>query len=83
MTSVLSAVPYAVKTAGLHAKPTYTQVIQYIQKDPEKSSFPDRRAKIARNSPYLTQNDGLIELEAQNHEHSRTPPHSFSTNGTL
>jgi len=68
MTSVLSAVPYATKAAGLHVKPTYEQVIQYVLKDPDKIQFPDRRATILRNSPYLTQNDGFIELEAQAHE---------------
>jgi len=65
MTSVLSSMPYATKTAGLHIKPTYTEVINYIIRDPDKVPFPDRRATIARNSHWLTQSDGFIEAEAQ------------------
>ena len=65
MTSVLSSVPYATKTAGLQRKPTYTEVINYIIKDPDKVPFPDRRATIARNSHWLTQTDGFIAAEVQ------------------
>ena len=68
MTSVLSAVPYATKTAGLKRKPTYTEVISHILKDPDKIRYPDRRATISRNSHWLTQSDGFIEAEAQQAE---------------
>ena len=65
MTSVLSAVPYATKTAGLKRKPTYLELVNYILKDPDKIKYPNRRATIARNSHWLTQADGFIESEAQ------------------
>ena len=65
MTSVLSAVPYATVSAGLKRKPTYTEVIDYIIKDPDRIPWPDRRATIARNSHWLTQADGFIEMESQ------------------
>ena len=58
MTSVLSATPYAKSATGLKATPTYEQLIEYIRKDPDTITFPDRRAKIARNSFWLSQLDG-------------------------
>ena len=58
MASVLSATPYAKNSAGLEAKPTYEQVINYIHKDPDKIKDPNRTASILRNSHWLTQLDG-------------------------
>ena len=74
MTSVLSATPYATSSAGLHKKPTYEELINYIQRDPDKIRYPDRQATILRNSHWLTQLDGegqnqlgtQIAMERQN-----------------
>ena len=64
MTSVLSAMN-KFQSAGLERKPTYQEVINYITDDPDKIRYPDRRATIARNSHWLTQSDGFIDLDMQ------------------
>ena len=75
MASVLNAVPYALKSAGLERKPTYQEVINYIIEDPDEIPFPDRRATIARNSHWLTQTDGFIDLDLQRQEeHNQEEP---------
>ena len=67
MASVISATPYAKNSAGLEAKPTYEQVINYIHKDPDKIKYPNRTASILRSSHWLTQLDGegWNQLETQ------------------
>jgi len=65
MTSVLNAIPHALQSAGLERKPTYQEVINYIIDDPDRIPFPDRRATIARNSHWLTQADGFIDMDMQ------------------
>ena len=68
MTSVLSATPYATSSAGLHKKkPTYEELINYIERDPAKIRYPDRQATVLRNSQWLTQLDGegQNQLETQ------------------
>jgi hypothetical protein len=73
MTSVLSAVPYATNAVGLRAKPTYEQLVEYIEKDPDKIKYPDRRTTILRNSHWLSQLDGegWNTMEAQLPEQQR------------
>ena len=45
-------------TEGLRRKPTYEEVIDYIEHDPDKIKYPNRRAKILRSSFELSQVDG-------------------------
>jgi len=66
--NVISGVPYKTVSAGLHKKPTYMEVIDYIRKDPDKIVLLDRRATIAKNSHWLTQADGFVEAETQRDE---------------
>ena len=40
--------------SGLREKPTYEELLDYIQKDNEKIKLPDRRAKFLRNSCFIT-----------------------------
>ena len=52
---------------GLRRRPTYDEVIDYLENDQPKVKYPDRRATFLRNSPYMTQFDGdsWIDLEEQ------------------
>ena len=52
---------------GLRKKPTYDELVSYIENDPDKIKYADRRAKFVRNHPYLTQLDGetMATMEAQ------------------
>ena len=43
---------------GLRKRPTYDELVDFIEKDPERIHYPDRRATELRESPYLTQLDG-------------------------
>ena len=49
---------YKVNYTGLHKRPTYEGLINYLQNEQETIQFPNRAAKQARNHPYLTQLDG-------------------------
>ena len=49
---------YKVNYKGLHKRPTYEGLINYLQNEQETIQFPNRAAKQARNHPYLTQLDG-------------------------
>ena len=44
---------------GLKKKPTYEEVIDYIENDPDKIKYPNRDAKFLRNSFELSQLDGM------------------------
>lgn len=44
---------------GLRLRPTYEETINYLQNSQEIIKYPDRLAKQIRNSPYLTQLDGV------------------------
>ena len=52
---------------GLRQRPTYDEVIDYLDLHQEKIEYPDRRATFLRNSPQLTQfdNDSWIDLDEQ------------------
>ena len=43
---------------GLRKRETYDQLVDFIERDPVKIQYPDRRATQLRESPYLTQLDG-------------------------
>ena len=51
---------------GLRRKPTYNELIDYIEIEKPKIRFPDRTATLLRNSHYLSQFDGnLFDVEEQ------------------
>ena len=43
---------------NLRKKPTYEQLINYLEVEQPKIKYPDRTATILRNSHYLSQFDG-------------------------
>jgi hypothetical protein len=51
------------KSLGLQQRPTYEDLVKYIEKDPDTIRYPNRTAKIARNSFELSQLDGIGQLE--------------------
>jgi hypothetical protein len=55
---------------NLRKRPTYNELINYLEFEQPKIKYPDRRATFLRNSPYLTQFDGQswIDLEKQENE---------------
>jgi len=57
-------------TDGLRRKPTYEEVIDYIENDPDKIKYPNRAAKFLRNTFQLSQLDGMGQalLEQQQAE---------------
>ena len=44
--------------SGLRERPTYEELIEYIETNKDKIKMPDRRAQFMRNSFYLSQLDG-------------------------
>ncbi len=58
---------YQVNYSGLRARPNYAQLIDYLQNGQETIRYPDRFAKQMRNSPYMTQLDG-VEIMTQQGE---------------
>ena len=52
---------------GLRKRPTYNEVVDYLELEQPKIKYPDRRATFLRNSPYLSQFDGdsWLDLETQ------------------
>ena len=50
---------------NLRKKPTFNELINYIEVEQPKIKYPDRTATFLRNSHYLSQFDGLLELEEQ------------------
>ena len=48
---------------GLQKRPTYEDLVNYIVKDPDNIKYPDRKAKILRNSFELSQLDGIGMME--------------------
>ena len=53
--------------SGLKKRLTYNEIVDYIEKDPDKIKYPDRWAKQIRNSFELSQLDGegMREMENQ------------------
>jgi hypothetical protein len=52
---------------SLRKKPTYDELINYLEVGQPKIKYPDRTATFLRNSPYLSifDNDSFIDLEEQ------------------
>ena len=61
---------YKVYYKGLHKRPTYESLINYLHDGQETIKYPNRTAKQMRNHPYLTQLDGegmdMMELQQLN-----------------
>ena len=49
----------AMMTDGLRRKPTYEEVIDHIENDPDKIKYPERASKFLRNTFQLSQLDGM------------------------
>ena len=49
----------AMMTDGLRRKPTYEEVIDYIEYDPNKIKYPNSAAKFMRSAFQLSQLDGI------------------------
>ena len=58
---------YAVNFTGLTKRPTYDSLLGDIANQP-MIRYPDRRATQLRNSPYLTQLDGVNQAEIANQQ---------------
>ena len=51
---------------NLRRKPTYEELINYLEVKQPKIKYPDRTATFLRNSHYLSQFDGnLLDVEEQ------------------
>jgi hypothetical protein len=64
-----------VHPSGLQARHSYDQLVQYLETDPTKIKFPDRKASFRRNHPFLTQDDGS---KAALHEQKRAIDYRMS-----
>ena len=50
----------------LRKKPTYEELINYLEVKQPKIKYPDRSATCLRNSHYMSQSDGnLLDIEEQ------------------
>ena len=49
----------AMMESGLRRKQTYEEIIDYIENDPDKIQYPNRAAKLLRNTFQLSQLDGM------------------------
>jgi hypothetical protein len=58
---------------GLHKRPSYEQIVNYIQSDPVIARYPNREATILMNSPQLQNlsNEGSIDLQKQSENLSK------------
>ena len=61
---------YGINYDGLKKKETYNELIDYVLNKQEKIKYPNRSAKIMRNSPQLSNlldgnGEGLLEMEEQ------------------
>ena len=54
-----------IASTGLSLKPTYDELLDYIQEDPDKVKYPNRTATILRRSFELSQLDGIGNLELE------------------
>ncbi len=64
---------YHVNYKGLRERPNYDELINYLQTGQETIRYPDRFAKLLRESPYLTQLDGqgMEEMDGQQRQIKR------------
>jgi hypothetical protein len=56
------------KYNGLHKQPDYEQLVDYLGNQQKVLKYPDRRATLIRNSPYLTQLDGDIGIDLETYQ---------------
>ena len=54
-----------IASTGLYLKPTYDELLDYIQEDPDKVKYPNRTATILRRSFELSQLDGIGNMELE------------------
>ena len=54
-----------IASTGLTLKPTYDELLDYIQEDPDKVKYPNRAATILRRSFEFSQLDGIGNLELE------------------
>ena len=56
-----------IKITGLRKKPTYDELVEYIDEDKDKIRYPNRAAKQLREAPELAflDGEGLVEIEKQ------------------
>ena len=47
-----------IKYHGLRERPNYEDIVNYLATEKPKKDYPDRKATILRNSPYMTMLDG-------------------------
>jgi hypothetical protein len=73
-TSLYSRAAYTKKDLGLQKRMSYDDMIRYLEKDPDKIKYPNRKATILRNSFELSQLDGLGQLEI-NRQHELVMRH--------
>ena len=52
-------------STGLKLKPSYIELLDYLQRDPDRIHYPDRKATQLRNSFQLSQLDGIGNLEME------------------
>ena len=52
-------------STGLKLKPSYIELLDYLQRDPDKIHYPNRKAIQLRNSFQLSQLDGIGNLEME------------------
>ncbi len=50
MSAIFSKTAVSTSSAGLRKKPTYEELIKYIQEDPDTIRYPNRDATITSNS---------------------------------
>ena len=61
---------YGINSDGLRERPTYDKLIDYVMNKQEKIKYPDRTAKLLRNSLQLSNlsdgdGEGILEIENQ------------------
>ncbi len=61
---------YAINYSGLRLKPSYDSLVQTIADQPE-IIFPNRMARIAHDSPYMTALQGLNNAEMADADEKR------------
>lgn len=54
----------------LRQRPTYDEVVDYLENEQPKIKYPDRKASFLRNSPYLSQFDGDSWLDLEDQENN-------------
>ena len=56
---------------NIRKKPTFNELINYLEIKQPKIKYPDRMATFLRNSHYLSQFGNLLDVEAQHKQIQR------------